>query len=185
MAKDRRHKRGGREERASTQGELAAVHGVSQQAISKWIGDPRWKEAGFSLRGPWGVKEIARQREWRRDVLRERSDGPVALQGGGGGDGESGDVVKLGRARVMAQIKKLVAQEEAIKLDTAIKLGQYVRKSESEEKQADNYRAVRAALMQLPKALRQVLFDAGDPAAVEEILAGALRAICVDGFGSE
>lgn len=96
----------------------------------------------------------------------------------------SGDVSQgnLARARIIAQIRKLVAQEQQLQLEMAIKRDEYVKRAEIEESGALKWRAVRQSFMQVPRALRQILADTSDPAQCEQIVLEALRAICVEGM---
>lgn len=153
--------------------ELAAAHGVSKQAVWKWTRDPRWAGAGFSVRGPWRGDAVERQKAWRQEVLQEnRAADPDAAMADG----------KLGKAKTIAQIKVLVEREANMRVDRLIKEKQYVARAEAEEATAAKLRAIRVALMAVPRALRQILADQVDAGKVEEILAGALRALCVEGF---
>lgn len=168
---------------ARSQRELGKLHGVSQNAVCKWVQDVRWREAGFSVRGPWSVGDVERQRAWRAEQLRE--DPAV---GGGGGAGASGSEAgfsingqNLGQAKQIAQIKVLVEREANLRVDRLIKERDYVRRAEAEESTAAKLRSIKHAVLELPRSLRQLLADATDPAKCEELLAGALRAIFVTG----
>jgi hypothetical protein len=168
---------------ARSQAQLAECHGVTQQAVGKWVRDPRWREAGFSVRGPWTIPEVARQKLWRQEHFQEdraaEAAGVVGMAGAAGGG-----PTDMQKAKLAMQIKLAMAKEEQIRLEMAIKRAEYIKRSEAEEKQAVKFRAVRNALMQLPAALRAVLADAVDAGSCERILEDALRRVCTEGFGA-
>jgi hypothetical protein len=171
---------------ARSQQELAEIHGVSQQSVSRWIADPRWAEAGFRTNPPWSIAEIARQREWRVQTLQENR--ATVIDDVANRDGEDlSDLPRvngnLGRMRMIAQIKKLVAQEQLLQLEIAIKRSEYVRREEAEDKQAMKIRALRVGMEQIPKALRQPFAEIGaDPEKTQTLLEDALRTLCMEGI---
>lgn len=162
---------------AENQAELAAYHKVTQQAVSKWIHDPRWSAAGFAARGPWKLAELQRQAIWRRDVLQEdrSGDGAAAMEGGI----EKG---KLDFATKVARLNLLVAKKQVLDQQMAIAGGKYVKREEAEEERVKKMLAIKEGLMRVPPALRQLLADTTDPAEVERILEASLRAVCVEGL---
>ena len=186
MGKSRRTKPGENKTPVSraveTQRDLARVHAVSLGAVQKWLEDPRWSEAGFSVTGPWGVKEIARQKEWRRDYLQDDRNRETAEREG---DGQSPGALTMAKAEKIARIKLLVAKEENLRLEMGIKRGEYVKRGDAESERVAKFLAIKEGLMRVPPALRQLLADTSEPADVERILTEALRALCVEGFGGD
>ena len=155
---------------AKSMQDLAAAHGVTKAAVAKWLRDVRWEEAGFSRRGPWSAAEIERQRAWRRESLQEdRAAKGTSTMG-------------IGHAKSVAQVKVLMERENYLRVARLIKEKEYVPRAEAEEQEAMKWRAVKSALQQIPKALRQALADAADPALCESIVEGALRAVCMEAF---
>lgn len=155
---------------------LARAIGVGPTTVTEYLRDARWP---FARRGPWRAGQVPAMRAWRRDTL---ADNPAERAGklaegiGGGG---------LAQAKTVAQIKVLVEREANLKVNRLIKEREYVQRQEAEEASAKKWLAVRKALGQVPRALRQLLADTTDPVDVERILTEALRAVCNHGFGDE
>ncbi len=156
--------------------ELAEVHGVTRQAVSKWIADPRWADEGLSTRPPWNPKDIARQKQWREAMLQDVRNKPSGDDGAGDAAAAVG-VPSIGRAEKVARIKLLVAREEETRVDIAIKKSEYVLRDEVERNEALKWRVVKETFMQLPLVLRVQLAEASEPSKTQEILEFAFRAI--------
>jgi hypothetical protein len=97
-------------------------------------------------------------------------------------DDEETPAKNLVQATAVAKLGVLVERKATLKVNREIKLAQFVAREEAEAAAAVKWRAVKAALQQIPKALRQLLADTTDPGRIEDILAGALRRLCDEAF---
>jgi hypothetical protein len=168
-------------QKAETLGSLQALsealknHGVSRTrgTLSRITNDVRWAEAGFSVSAPWLAADLPAM---ARHITEERQEN---RREDGGGERPEGDVHK---ATNLAKLGLLVSRRKIIDLMREIKNQEYVRREEEEVRRAKQNEAIKHALMQIPRALRQRLADTTDPAEVEEILTVSFRNLCNEGF---
>lgn len=144
----------------------------------KWFKHVGWAENGFRTRGPWSAAEVARQRTWRKNLQEDRSKSIDEDGGEVGGAGEG----SLARLKTITTIQLGQSRKKYLDLQREIKQQAYLLRAEAEAQQAEKFRVVRTALMNLPKELRQLLADTTDPGRVEEILEKSLQALCAEGF---
>jgi hypothetical protein len=153
-------------------------HGVtrSHAALARIVKDPRWHAGGFSDRAPWPTKQLPAMARLIGSAFQEDRSRADA------GDEDEAPAKDLVKATAVAKLGVLVERKATLKVNREIKLAQFVAREEAEAAAAVKWRAVKAALQQIPKALRQLLADTSDPGRIEDILATALRRICDDAF---
>lgn len=147
--------------------DLARQIGRDPGTVSRWARRVDWE---FGT-GPWRAGQVPAIVEWAGRLQEDRK---VEAEGTGGGD--------LGRATSIAKLKLLIEREANLKVIRLIKQQEFVKREEGEAVRARCHETIKRALMQVPRALRQILADTAQPAQVEEILTSALRVVCNEGF---
>lgn len=180
-----------------TLGDLAkalAAAGVKRSIgrLSRIAQHLAWREAGLPRKGPWQQEQVPLMAKVIRGLQEDRNapatDGGEEKEGTEPSGNHGWDIDKLvrsddlARAKSVAQIKVAIEKTSNLIVDRKIKEREYVARDVAEESGAAKWRAVKAALMQIPKALRQLLADTTDPGKVEDILNTVLRRVCDEGF---
>lgn len=180
-------------------------HGVtrSHAALGNIVKDPRWYDAGFNSKAPWPEKQLPAMARWIDENLQqdrsreeleeiaEKRRKKTILEDKDFATASLDDIEKLidkkGLAKVteFAKLKRLIEQAENERLDRQIKEKTYVKAEAIEQGDAKKREAIKRGLERLAQALRQVLADTTDPGRVEEILTGAFRKLCNEGFGGK
>lgn len=128
-----------------SQRQLAESLGKSQPAIAKWLKDARWP---FSRTAPWSSKDVPAMQEWARRTL-----APDPAAAGGGQPQRGGMTIRdldPGRqADVAIKLEKL----KGLQLAREIKLGQYHRTDECEQRRVRQIQAVKTELLNLAGSL--------------------------------
>lgn len=168
MAKKKKHAAPRREQETQLGiSELARRLGRNHGVVSRWVQRPDWRWG----KGPWRKAEVEEIAAWAKGLQENRA-----------GDEEKELAGRVGKAMAAAKYSLIKERTAMIKLMREIKEKEYVLRQAHEEEKAKQWAAVKKALMQLPRALRQILADTVDPGKCEDILVNALRVVCNEGF---
>lgn len=141
----------------------------SHQGLARIAKRPEWAAAGFPPTAPWHTSDLSGMAKFISALQEDRAAATA--------DG-SQSLSKMNAAKLAL----LIERRSTLRLNRRIKKLEYVNRAEHEEARARCHETIKRALMQVPRALRQILADATQPAQVEEVLTSALRTVCNEGF---
>ncbi len=181
-------------------------HGLvrSHTALANIVKDPRWYQAGFARQAPWPAAHLPKMARWisenlqqdraREELFEEQADErrkKAILEDADFATARLDDIEKLiekkGLFKVTeyAKLKYIVEKAENEKLDRMIKEKAYVRREEIELGDAKKREAIKRGLERIAQGLAPALADAGSRAKCEQLLIGAFRKLCNEGFGGK